>query len=69
MKTNYKVTIGYKAIISIDVKADDEKQAKEMAIEIMKKRRDKMSYKDLCIEDDNFKADGILDMDETWNQF
>lgn len=65
--TNYQVTIGYKAIITINVKAENEKEAKDWALEVMKMRRDKMRNKDLNIEDDNFKADGVLDMDATWN--
>lgn len=70
MKTNYQVTIAYKAIITIDVKADSEDAAKKMAIEKMGKQRDKMfASNQVSLQDDNYKADGILNMDETWNQF
>lgn len=65
--TNYQVTIGYKAVISIDVKADSEDEAKKKAIKIMEKSRDKMVSSTVQINDDNFKADGCLNMDETWN--
>jgi hypothetical protein len=66
---NYQATIGYKAIITIQVKAENEKEAKEMALEIMKQQRDKISNRKVHLEDDNFKVDGILNLDETWNQF
>ena len=65
---NYQVTIGYKACISIDIKAESEDQAKKKAVEIMKKQRDKMFTKTgFDLQDDSFKADGVLNMDETWN--
>ena len=69
MKTNYQVTFGYKAIIAIDVKANSEEEAKEEAIKILQTNRDKM-YRNgnINLQDDNFKAEGILNMDETWNQ-
>lgn len=66
--TNYQVTIGYKSVICIDVKADSEDEAKEKAIEIMKKERDKMfNRQNVNLQDDSFKADGVLNVDETWN--
>jgi len=65
---NYQVTIGYKAVININLKAKDEKEAKELAVELMGKQRDKMfNISSFELQDDNFKADGILNMDETWN--
>ena len=65
---NYQVTIGYKAVITIDVKAEDEKTAKDMAVKIMGKQRDKMFTKNnFILQDDTFRADGILNMDETWS--
>lgn len=65
---NYRVTIGYKAIISIDVKAEDEEAAKLKAIELFKKQKDK-PYKrqDMYLQDDSFNACGIENVDETWN--
>jgi hypothetical protein len=69
-KTNYQVTFGYKAIITIDVKSDSEGDAKKQATEILKISRDRMfRANDVTLQDDNFKPDGILNMDETWNQF
>lgn len=63
---NYRVTIGYKAIISIDVKAEE--AAKLKAIELFKKQKDK-PYKrqDMYLQDDSFNACGIENLDETWN--
>lgn len=69
MKTHYQVTFGYKAIITVDVRTVDETQAKEIANNIFKVNRDKMfNNGQLSLQDDNFKPDGILNMDETWNQ-
>jgi len=67
-KQNYQVTIGYKAVIGIDVKEISEEEAKRVAIEIFKIIKNKMFHsKDIHLEDDNYKADGCLNMDETWN--
>ena len=69
MKTHYQITVLYKALITIDVKAISEEEAKSQAIGILKTNKDKM-YRNgaINLQDDNFKADGILNMDETWNQ-
>ncbi len=56
-----------KAVICIDVKASDETEAKKLAVEKMKKRRDKMFNNTVTLQDDTFKADGVVNMDETWN--
>lgn len=70
MKTHYQITVGYKAIIVIDVKAVTEEDAKDQAIKILEANRDKMFKSgDINLQDDNYKADGILNMDETWNKF
>ena len=68
--TNYQITIGYKAVITIDLQAINEEEAKKAAIKIMSDQRDKMfKKKGVQLQDDNFKADGILDMDATWNMY
>ena len=68
--TNYQITIGYKAILTIDVKAENEKEAKEIAMDRMKTVLVKIGgTKGVALQDDNFKADGILDMDATWNSY
>jgi hypothetical protein len=66
---NYQITIGYKAVISVNVKASDEKEAKDIAVKKFAKQKDKLYGKGIEIQDDNFKADGILDMDATWNMY
>ena len=69
MSKNYQVTIGYTAVISIDIKADDETLAKKQALEIFKKARDKMiGVSHISLNDDSYNAYGILNMDETWNK-
>lgn len=69
MKTNYQITIGYKAVVCVDVKASDEKEAKEKSLELFKKQRDKMMFtSQIQLQDDTFNTHGILNMDETWNQ-
>lgn len=66
--TNYQITIGYKAVITVDVKAESEDEAKAKAIDLFQKERWKMNQKqNVSIQDDSFKADGVLDMDKTWN--
>jgi hypothetical protein len=66
--TNYQITIGYKAVVCVNLKAETEEIAKTNAIKIMKTQRDKMFIRQgFDLQDDNFKADGVLNMDETWN--
>ncbi len=42
MKTQYQVTICYKAIITINIDAENEEEAKIKSVEVMKRQRDKM---------------------------
>ncbi len=66
--TEYQVTIGYKAVINISVKAESEDDARDMATAIMSDQRDKMFKKrGVELQDDSFAAYGVLNMDETWN--
>ena len=66
--TNYQITVGYRSVLSIDVKAATEGEAKAKAIEIMNKVRDKInSVRECQIQDDTFNANSVLNMDETWN--
>lgn len=44
--TNYQVTIGYKACISVNIKANNEADAKRIAVEMMSNQKDKMFKKD-----------------------
>jgi len=64
-KTNYQVTIGYKAVVSVNVKASNEDEAKKIALEEFEKYRHFGSKCD--IQNDTYDAYGILDMDKTWN--
>ena len=66
---NYEITIGYKAVISVSVKAADEKEAKDIAVKKFANKRGKLNGGGIQIQDDNFKADGIVDMDATWNMY
>lgn len=63
---NYQITIGYRAVIQIDVKAETEAEAKKKALDKFAKQRDKIGCKDVHLADDNYKADGIVDQDATW---
>ena len=64
----YQVTIGYKAVIVMTVQADSELDAREFAIDEFTKKKDKMyAGKGIELQDDNYKSDGVLNMDETWN--
>lgn len=61
--TNYQVTIGYKAVITFDVEAKDEFEARELAMEEFKEK----SFGDgSTIQDDNFAVHGILNLDKTY---
>lgn len=67
----YELTIGYKAVIQVHLKASSEEEAKELAIQEFEKERNrwfKPSKNQKCSkEDDSYKVDGVLDMDSTWN--
>jgi len=67
--TNYQVTIGYKAVICIDVKADSEESARGEAMRIFtdKERQKWYNTKNVTLQDDSFKDEGITNMDATWN--
>ena len=65
--TNFDITIGYKAVFSVSVKANTEEQAKQQAINEFVKNRNKMIVGKVTLQDDNFKVHGVLDVDETWN--
>ena len=65
---NYQVTIGYKAIICVNVKAESEDAARKKGVEIFGNAKDKVySKQGIELQDDNYKSYGILNMDETWN--
>jgi hypothetical protein len=68
--TNYQVTIGYKAVITVDVKADSESEAKEKALDFFKNKERKNWYtrNNIALQDDTFGSYGVIDMDKTWNE-
>lgn len=65
-KTNYEVTLSYKAIVQIRVKADTEEEAKEKALDYFK------AYKHFGplseTPDDNYAVQGVLNITETWDK-
>lgn len=64
---NYEVTIGYKAVITVSVKAENEGEAKQLALKKFETSKDKIVNKAVFIQNDSYKAGGCLDMDATWN--
>lgn len=65
---NYEVTIGYRAVITVSVKAENEEEEKKNAIKTFEKARGRLSgSKGIGLQYDRFAADGIVNMDETWN--
>lgn len=56
-KTEFQVTIGYKAVLSVNVKADTEDEAKQKALAEFEKFRH--FGNNIDIQDDNFGAYGI----------
>jgi len=66
---NYSVTIGYSAVIEVQLKADSEEEAKQAALELFKKQfRDKAFKGKIILGDDTYGAYGVTNMDKTWNQ-
>lgn len=64
--TNFDITIGYKAVFTVAIKANTEEEAKQKAINEFVKNRNKMIVGKVTLQDDTFKVHGVLDMDETW---
>jgi len=66
----YSVTFGYKAVLSVNVKADNEKEAIEKANKEIEKMRGRIASSKLSLEDDSYRseADGVVNLDKTWNQ-
>lgn len=62
-KTEFSVTIGYKAVIIISVKAETAEAAKLKALYIVKEHG---IYTKSAILDEAYGADGIVNMDKTW---
>jgi len=67
MKTNFDVTIGYRAVICATIKAESEEQARELALKEFEKFRSNASKGNLQLSDDSFEIAGVLDLDKSWN--
>jgi len=67
MKTNFDVTIGYRAVICATVKAESEEQAKEVALKEFEKFRSSANKGKLDLSNDSFEVAGVLDLDKSWN--
>ncbi len=65
-KVNYLITLAYRAVLTVGVKATDESEAKKLALEEFEKYRHFGNKID--IEDDCYNAHGAINMDETWNK-
>ncbi len=66
--TNFDVTLSYKAVIEIAVKANSEEEAKKKALEYFRNKEREKWYnsKEATLQDDSFKVCGVLDRDESW---
>ena len=67
MKTNYDVTIGYRAVITAQVKAESEEEVQELALKEMQKFRSNTNKGNLQLSDDTVEVAGILNLDKSWN--
>jgi len=68
MKTNYDVTIGYRAVICATIKAESEEQARETALKEFEKFRSNANKGgNLQLSDDTVEIAGVLDLDKSWN--
>jgi hypothetical protein len=65
--TNYSVTIGYRAVIEVNVKAESEEDARVLALKELEKMRGRIASRNLNLNDDYYKTAGVLNMDESWN--
>lgn len=66
-KKNYSVTFGYKAVITVEVKANNEDEAKQLATSQFNDKFRLPGAGNINIEDDSFQISGILNIDETWS--
>lgn len=67
---NYEITIGYKAVITVSVRAGNETNAKKIGLaEFTKNGRGSFKGKKVQLQYDNYKVDGCVDMDATWNMY
>lgn len=65
-KKNINVTFGYKAVITVSVKASDEIDAREIALKEFNDKFRLPGANNIVIEDDSFQISGVINIDETW---
>jgi hypothetical protein len=65
--TNYSVTIGYRAVIEVNVKTASEEDARVLALKELEKMRGRINSRNLNLNDDSYTTAGVLNMDESWN--
>ena len=65
---NFEVTLSYKAVITVDVKAENDEEAKKIGLQKFKDLERKKWYQrhDINLQDDTYKVSGVLNMSETW---
>jgi hypothetical protein len=66
-KKNINVTFGYRAVITVSVKAENDDEARKIATNEFNDKFRRPGGNNIIIEDDSFKVSGILNMDETWD--
>lgn len=67
--TNFRITIGYRAVISVDVLAPSKRAGEKKALESFKSAKARFFSGNIILEDDNFNAHGILNLDATWKMY
>ena len=67
---NYQVTIYYKAVITVDVKAESHEEAQAYALKEFKdKEREKWyNRRNINLQDDSFGVSGSVNTTESWEQ-
>lgn len=67
-KAQFEIIIGYKAVVSVYINAENEDEAKKQASEIFEKSKNKKFYnKYITLQDDNTVIAGAVNMDKAWN--
>ena len=66
---NFEVTISYKAVITVNVKAENEEEARKLGLQkfIDSERKKWYPRQDINLQDDSYKVSGVLNMSESWD--
>jgi hypothetical protein len=67
MKTNYQVTIGYRAIVTVDLATETEDEANKIAYDLFDKATGKMVDRKIQIIQEKIEVAGIVNMDKTFH--